>query len=105
MTVDSKSLVDTVGFELVGADLGKDVESRLQAALAGGAVFPNANDPLSIFRQTLASSIRSIESHPRGRLFQDFLLKGPYEGAGQIPTERMAPPNSNTTQTLSFGLV
>lgn len=87
MTTDSGSLVDTVCFELVDADLGKDVESALQAALAGGAVFPNATDPLSIFRQTLAASIRNIESHPRGRLFQDFLLKGPYGDTGEIPTE------------------
>jgi len=84
---DSRSLGDTIGFELVGSDLGKDVESALQFALAGGTVFANGTDPLFIFRQALAASIRNIESHPRGRLFQEFLLKGPYEDAGEIPTE------------------
>ena len=83
---DSGQLAETVGFELLSSGLGKDVESALGAALAGGAIFPNATDPLSIFRQSLAASIRDIESHPRGRLFQDFLLKGPYEYVGEIPT-------------------
>ena len=70
------SPADTVGFELLGENLGGDVESSLNKALAGGAVFHKATDPLSIFREGLAASIRNIESHPRGRLFQEFLLKG-----------------------------
>jgi len=36
LTVDSGSLVDSVGFDLIGSDLGKDVESALQVALAAG---------------------------------------------------------------------
>jgi len=84
---DSGSLVDSVGFDVIGSDLGEDVESALQVALAGGAVFPNGTDPLSIFRQALSASIRDIESHPRGRLFQEFLRKGPYDGGGEIPAE------------------
>lgn len=87
MSTDAESLVNTVGFELLGAGLGKDVEAALQDALAGGAVFSNGTDPLAIFRQTLAISVRNIESHPRGRLFQKFLLEGPYENTGQIPRE------------------
>ncbi len=87
MISDSGSLAHTVGFELIGSDLGKDVESALQAALEGGAVFQSGADPLFIFRQVLAASIRKIESHPRGRLFQEFLLKGPCEDVGEIPTE------------------
>ncbi len=87
MISDSGSLVETVGFELLGSDLGKEMECALQVALAGGVVFANGTDPLFIFRQALAASIRNIESHPRGRLFQEFLLKGPYENAGEIPTE------------------
>jgi len=82
---DSGSLADTVGFELIGSDLGEDVKAALQAALAGGAIFPAGTDPLFIFRRALAASIRDIESHPRGRLFQEFLLKGPYEDIGEIP--------------------
>jgi hypothetical protein len=90
MSSDARSLTDTVGFELLGGYLGKDVESALETSLAGGAIFPNATDPLSIFRESLALSIRNIESHPRGRLFQKFLLKGPYEDAGKIPRELVA---------------
>lgn len=87
MLSDTKSLAYTVGFELLGPDLGYDVESALKSALEGGAVFPDGNDPLVIFRNTLGSSITDIETHPRGRLFQEFLLKGPYEDSGQIPEE------------------
>jgi len=78
-------LAASAGFELLGEGLGADVESALRTALAGGAVFPTTADPLAIFRESLAASIRSIESHPRGRLFQDFLSKGPYEREGEIP--------------------
>jgi hypothetical protein len=85
MIADTASLSDTVGFELVGADLGKDVQRALKTALASGAVLPYANKPMSIFREALAISIRDIQSHPKGRLFQEFLLKGPYEDRGRIP--------------------
>ncbi len=74
----------------MGPGLAKDVESALQAALRGGAVFPDAREPLAIFRQSLTASIRDIESHPRGRRFQEFLLKGPFEDVGQIPTDLVA---------------
>ncbi|REJ88245.1 MAG: hypothetical protein DWQ35_19900 [Planctomycetota bacterium] len=87
LIAESGSLVDSVGFDLIGSDLGKDVESALQVALAGGAVFPNGTDPILIFREALSASIRDIESHPRGRLFQEFLRKGPYEDVGEIPTK------------------
>lgn len=87
LTVDSGSLADSAGFDLIGSDLGKDVESALKVTLAGGAVFANGTEPIIIFRQSLSASIRDIESHPRGRLFQEFLLKGPYEDVGEIPTE------------------
>jgi len=85
LTADSGSLIDSVGFDLIGSDLGKDVESALQVALAGGAVFPNGTDPLFIFRQTLSASIRNIESRPRGQLFQEFLLKGTLRGCWGDP--------------------
>ncbi|MBI9084163.1 MAG: hypothetical protein JEZ11_11240 [Desulfobacterales bacterium] len=86
-TAASGSLVDSAGFDLVDSDLGTDIESSLQFTLTGGAVFSNGTTPLSIFRQALSASIRDIESHPRGRLFQEFLLKGPYEDVGEIPKE------------------
>jgi len=78
---------DTVGFELLGTDLSKDVESGLRVALAGGAVFQRGNDPLSIFRATVQASIREIQTDERGRLFQKFLRNGPYESEGEIPAE------------------
>lgn len=87
LTVDSGSLVDSVGFELIGSDIGNDVKSALKNALTSGAVFANGTAPLSIFRHALSTSIRDIESHPRGRLFQEFLLKGPYGDVGEIPIE------------------
>ena len=82
----SGSLADTVDFALLGSSLGQDVESSLQAALSGGAFFANGQEGLVIFRQALTASIRDIESHPRGKLFQEFLLKGPYDDVGEIPT-------------------
>jgi hypothetical protein len=90
MNATSVPLVNTVGFELLGTSLGKEVKSALSTALSGGAVFAEGHKPLVIFRQALAASIRNIESHPRGRLFQKFLLKGPYEDSGKIPTDLVA---------------
>ncbi|MHB9074224.1 MAG: hypothetical protein ACYC6G_11945 [Desulfobaccales bacterium] len=83
---DSESLAATVNFTLLGSSLGKDVENGLKFALSGGAVFANGHDALVIFRQALTASIRDIESHPRGKLFQEFLLKDPYDDVGEIPT-------------------
>lgn len=98
------SLADTIGFELLGENLGEDVESSLKTALAGGAVFHKGTDPVSIFRESLATSIRNIQSHPRGRLFQEFLLKGPYEDAGPIPPELEGQRLSDeaTTSVITF---
>lgn len=86
-TLNFGSPVNTAGFAILGTDLGKEIECALQDALAGGALFQKGTNPLSIFRQALATSIRDIENHPRGWLLQDFLRKGPYEGAGEIPAE------------------
>ena len=105
LNVDSGTLVDSVGFDLIGSDLGNDVESALQVALAGGAVFPNGSEPLLIFRQTLNNSIRDIESHPRGRLFQEFLLKGPYEDVGEIPTALVGQRLSDTDYAAAITFI
>ena len=80
-------LADTIGFELLGPDLSEDVESALRTALDSGAIFQGGSDPLSIFRATVQESIREIETHKRGRLFQKFLRDGPYENEGDIPAE------------------
>jgi hypothetical protein len=104
MISDSGPLADTVGFELLGAGLGKDVKSALQAALSGGAVFPDGHDALCIFRRALAGSIRDIESHPRGRLFQEFMLKGPYEDVGRIPKALVSQrlPDADSAAAITF---
>lgn len=83
----SGSLAQTIGFELLGPELGRDVKAALESALSGRVIFTPGLDAIGVFRQALAASIREIESHPRGRLFQEFLLKGPYEDAGKIPPE------------------
>lgn len=83
--LDTASLAETVGFELVGAQLGRDIDHAINAALKYGVVFPKQGSPLSIFREALATSIRAIETHHREPLFQNFLLKGPYENSGPIP--------------------
>jgi len=98
------SLASTVGFQLVGGTLGSDVKSSLETAVAGGAGFPNATQPLAIFRESLAAAIRSIESQPRGKLFRDFLSKGPYERQGKVPTklrhQRLS--DQETADTIAF---
>ena len=80
-------LVNNVGFNLLGEDLGADVERTVSTALEAGAVFPGGGDALAIFRNNLAASIRDIEGDERGRLFQRFLRDGPYEREGPIPPE------------------
>ncbi len=82
--VNGKALSDSVDFGLIGVALGGDVKTAVRSALAAGAIFPNGGDPVSIFRSTLADSIRDIERHPRGQLFRDFFTKGPYVDGGRI---------------------
>lgn len=79
-------LSESVGFELVGPGLGRDLESALRTSLKSGVAFPEGESALEIFRYALSASIRDIESHPRGALFQRFLRQGPYEGKGRIPS-------------------
>ena len=81
----ARSLAKSVGFELLGPLLGGDVESALNDALRAGVVFSAGTGAIAIFQETLSASIRGIESHPRGVLFQEFLSKGPYEDVGEIP--------------------
>jgi len=85
--VESNSglLANSAGFDILGPALSRNVESAIQSALSDDTVFANTHDALLIFRQALSVSIRNIESHPRGKLFQEFLLKGPYENAGKFP--------------------
>lgn len=78
-------LADTVGFDLLGEALGHDVEAALTYALAGGTRFAGGTDALAIFLAALTDSIRDIETHAHGRLFQRFLRDGPYEYEGDIP--------------------
>ena len=80
-------LVADVGLDLLGDQLGVDVEAAVNIALQGGAVFPGGKDPLLIFRGTLRDSICDIEADKRGRglLIQRLLRDGPYERDGEIP--------------------
>ncbi len=84
---DGARLADTVDFSLLGDALGADVEASLTVALDGGSVLLGSSDPLSLFREALASSIRDIEDDTRGVLFQRFLRDGPYDGQGETPPE------------------
>lgn len=104
MISSTNSLADSVGFDLLASDLGSAVESALQIALTGHAVFASGTDPLFIFRQSLAASIREIETHPLGGLFQDFLLKGPYEDIGEIPAELLGQrlSDADTAAAITF---
>lgn len=101
-----KSLADSVGFGLLGPDLGDELKDSLRSALAGGAIFASGITPLAIFRQALKTSIRDINNHPRGWLLQDFLSKGPYEKSGGIPTklagQRLSDADSASAITFIF---
>lgn len=80
-------LADTVDFEILGKSLGRDVRSAINAALKAGARFNGPARSSAIFRSAVDASIREIESHPRGVLFQRFLREGPFEGSGPIPLD------------------
>lgn len=81
------AIVRTVGFNILGHALGRDVRDAIAEALKAGARFGGRARPLTVFRSALAESIRDVSSHPRGTLLQRFLRDGPYEGEGQIPAE------------------
>lgn len=49
----AKRLAGTVGFELLGEGLGRDMKSALKTALAGGAVFHGGRQPLALFRNAV----------------------------------------------------
>jgi hypothetical protein len=98
------SVVEQVGFDLLGAELAQDVESSLLFTLKMGAVFPCKSTPISILRQSIATAIRDINADYRGQLFQRFLKDGPYEKEGKIPTQlrdkRLS--DDDTTTVIAF---
>ena len=100
----ANSIACSATFGILGRGIDDSTESALRTAIAGGAVFQTADGPLSIFHEALALSIRDIETHPRGRLFQEFLLKGPYEDAGEIPGELLDKrlSDSDTASAITF---
>lgn len=87
MESTTQGLAHSVGFEVLGDDLARDVEAALRLAIDEKVVFPAPPDPLTIFQKTLATSIREVDTDPRGRLFQRFLRDGPYEKIGAIPAD------------------
>jgi len=77
----------TVGFDLVGGELGRDLRAALRSALDQGAVFRGASTPLTIFRQSVQEAIGDIHKDGRAELFLRFLKEGPYEREGEIAPE------------------
>lgn len=104
-----QSLSSTVGFDLLEAAFGADVEQAVSTALKADAVFPDGGDALAIFRNTLAASIRDIDGDKRGRMFQRFLRDGPYEREGPIPPEllgkRLTPEGCATAITFIYSFM
>jgi len=102
----AERLADTVGLDLLGEELGADVESSLTAALAEDVLFQQGHDPLSLFRIALADSIVAVQRPPRNRLFRDFLIKGSYEKQGPIPLDlrdqRLSDEQTHAAITLIF---
>lgn len=100
----SRALAEQANLGLLGKALGEDIEAAIALALRSGVVLVSPSDPLGVFRDTLASAIRSIEHHPRGKLLQRFLREGPYERDGQIPPElvhrRLS--DTETASAISF---
>lgn len=97
-------LAQGAGFDLLGPDLARDVESAIQAALSGGALFAQGVDAPGIFRKVLGETIRDIDGHPRGKLFQEFLRKGPFEGGGEFPTDMVGKrlSDADTRKAVTF---
>ncbi len=95
---------DTVGFEILGKTLGRDVRSAIEAGLKAGVRFRGPARSSAIFRDAVDASIREIEGHPRGRLFQRFLRDGPYERAGPIPRDlaRKRLSDQETASAITF---
>lgn len=97
-------LARTVGFDLIGGQLGQDIRLALTTALRQGAMFSGGSTPLSIFRQSLAAAIGSIHDDGRNALFLRFLRDGPYEGEGDIPLELQGKrlTDEETTTVIAF---
>jgi hypothetical protein len=80
-------LADSTGFELLDPSLARDALASVELGLSNGALFDAGPDPLAIFRQGLRTSIYRIETDQRQfDLFRRFLLDGPYEREGSIPS-------------------
>ncbi|QQR72941.1 MAG: hypothetical protein IPJ17_15810 [Holophagales bacterium] len=78
----------TLGF--VEEALACDIEKSLLAGLGRGAVFEDPGGPDDLFRSAVARAIRAIHAKDADGLMPQFLAKGPYFDAGEIPQERMA---------------
>jgi|GEM_PF-2921737 len=96
----SRHLAETADFDHLGPLLGEDLETAIEEALGAGATFSTPGPPTAIFRAALGSSIRDIETHPRGQLLQRFLRDGPYEDGDDIPPE-LAPHRLSDEETAA----
>ncbi len=87
MTVQHTNLSKSADFDLLDEPLADAVRASLDEALSAGVVFDDGETPLEVFRSAMAASIRDIQTHPRGDLLQRFVIQGPYEYEGDIPTD------------------
>jgi hypothetical protein len=95
------SLDEAVSFDVLGEELGHDVNEALGLALQAGAVFPNADQPLALFRQAIDDAIGQIAGDTRWNLFQRFLKHGPQDVEETVPKpERLT--QAETATVISF---
>lgn len=95
---------DSAELSFLGDLLADDVEQSIREALDAETVFPAGADPLSIYRATLAESIRDIEHHERGQLLQRFLRDGPQQDGTNVSPDMAAQRLSDeeTAKAIAF---
>lgn len=92
-------LPESVDFGLVEEGMARDIVASLKTAIAAGAHFEIAPEPLAIFRNALRASIRKLERNKKQfALFIRFLRDGPYEASGPIPKD-VAPTRLSDDET------
>jgi hypothetical protein len=97
----AQSIAETVDFDFLGDELGRDLNEALEHALLAGAVFPKADQPLALFRLAVAEAIGQIAGDDRWDLFQRFLKYGPQDVEDTVrKPERLS--QAETATVISF---
>jgi hypothetical protein len=97
-------LAETVSFDLLGEELGHDVNTALRTALCAGAVFPRDGSPLAHFRQAIADATVQISVDRRWDLFKRFLKYGPQDVEDTVPKpERLTQVETATVISFIWG--